>query len=340
MRPLRDIGSVIDYDVIMAVYTHLSQQELQAVCTYYALGELVNSTAISEGVENSNYLLECNRNECIQRYIFTIYEKRVDPNDLPFFLNLMGHLASRGIRSPRPLANKRGSFLHEVHGKPCAVTSFLEGKSVSNTRTTHLRHLGEGMAAMHRAVHDFSMLRTNNLSLPGWQELFEAVADDIDSIASGLKTRIEGELAYLDRHWPQEGLEQGVIHADLFPDNVFFQGTELSGFIDFYFACNDFFLYDVAVVLNAWCFERQKEFNVTKAAALLHGYNAVRQFDAAELEALPILCRGAALRFFLTRAYDWLNREEGALVTVKDPIEYWRKLQFHQQVKGHGEYGL
>ena len=183
------------------------------------------------------------------------------------------------------------------------------------------------------------MRRENALSVQGWRPLFEACAGRAGEVQEGLAERLEEELAFLEGHWP-DGLPDGIIHADLFPDNVFFLGEKLSGLIDFYFACNDVFAYDLAICLNAWCFEPDNAFNVTKARGLLQSYRQVRPFSAEELEALPILARGSALRFLLTRLFDWLNHPPGAFVAPKDPLEYLKKLRFHQEVRGPGAYGL
>ena len=226
-----------------------------------------------------------------------------------------------------------------LHGTTIATNLILEGKGARSIRNPHVAGLGAAMAAMHLAAEGFALSRPNSLSVAGWRGLFSKFSDRADEILPGLSLMIENELSFLEKHWPVD-LPSGVIHADLFPDNVFYEGEQLSGIIDFYFACNDMFAYDLAICMNAWCFERKSEFNITKAKLLLANYHRVRLLSAAELQALPLLCRGAALRFLLTRSYDWLNRSEGALVTPKDPMEYVKKLQFHQKVQRHEEYGL
>jgi homoserine kinase type II len=203
----------------------------------------------------------------------------------------------------------------------------------------HCAALGDVLARLHLAGQNFPMARANALSVDGWRPLFEASGDTVDTISAGLREKVEAELGDLEGHWPS-GLPQGIIHADLFPDNVFYLGTEVSGLIDFYFACNDALAYDIAICLNAWCFETDNSFNITKARALLGAYAGLRPFTAEEFEALPVLARGAALRFLLTRIYDWINTSEDALVKPKDPIEYLRKLRFHSSVKSAREYGL
>jgi homoserine kinase type II len=319
----------------MAVYTEVSDDDLDAFLADYDIGDATSFKGIAEGVENSNYLLATTAG----RYILTLYEKRVRRRDLPFFVGLMEHLSARGIDCPVPVRARDGASLRELCGRPAAVVTFLDGLSPRRVQPEHCRLLGEAMARMHLAGSSFAMRRENDLSMPGWRPLFERCADRAHEVRDGLAGALEAELDRLEAEWP-EALPCGVIHADLFPDNVFFLGDRLSGVIDFYFACNDFFAYDLAICLNAWCFERDGSFNVTKARLLLHAYREGRPFSAEELEALPVLARGSAIRFLLTRLYDWLHHPEGALVEPKDPLEYCKKLRFHQGVRGPGDYGL
>ncbi len=319
----------------MAVYTDVSDEELEAFISSYAIGALTSFKGIAEGVENSNYLVHTESG----RYILTLYEKRVRAEDLPYFLALMEHLAARGITCPLPVQDRAGRTLKELAGRPAALITFLEGLWVRRPSIEHCAGLGQALGRFHLAGQDFPMTRANSLSLPGWRTLFGEIGSGADRVTPGLTREIEKELRYLEAHW-QADLPQGVIHADLFPDNVFFLGDKLSGLIDFYFACNDMLAYDVAVCLNAWCFESDGSFNVTKARALLEAYESVRPLTAAELDRLPTLARGAALRFLLTRTYDLLNTDANALVKTKDPNEYLRKLRFHQRVKSTRDYGL
>ena len=319
----------------MAVYTTVSDDELTAFLNRYDLGEVLAFKGIAEGVENSNYLLQTERGN----HILTLYEKRVAPEDLPYFLALMRHLAAKGVHCPLPIAACDGSALQTLCGRPAAVISFLEGLWPRRIHPFHCRELGEGLARMHVAGADFAMTRPNNLSIDGWRPLLEACGPRSDEVRPELFGELNIELSKLEAEWPEE-LPQGVIHADLFPDNVFFRSERLTGFIDFYFACNDALAYDVAVCLNAWCFEPDGSFNITKAQQLLASYRTVRPLDGRELAALPLLCRGAALRFLLTRLFDWLNHPPGAFVKPKDPLEYYRKLRFHADCDGPGAYGL
>src|SRR5690349_22157067 len=292
----------------MAVYTDVAVDELAAFLSAYDLGEVLASKGIAEGVENSNFLLHTSRGY----YILTLYEKRVAANDLPFFLGLMEHLAARGLTCPQPVKNRAGETLGRLAGRPAAIVTFLDGMWIRRPSATHCAGLGRALAELHIAGGDFAMRRANALSVAGWRALYESAKDRADTVQGGLAAAIAAELELLAASWPTD-LPQGVIHADLFPDNVFFLGERLSGLIDFYFACTDMLAYDVAICLNAWCFETDFSYNVTKGRALLQGYARVRPLTDAELEAMPRLARGAALRFLLTRVVDWLNVPPGAL---------------------------
>ncbi len=324
----------------MAVYTRLSQEHFSSLLGRYGLGTLVEAREIAEGVENSNYILITkHNNEAKQRHILTLFEKRVDAQDLPFFLGITEHLAAQGIPCPRPLYTDTKELFTEIAGKKAAIVTFLEGKSLKRPEPAHLLELGAILGRMHQAAEGFTLTRANDLSLNGWASLLGSIEARADEITPGLTEALTAEFVYLEQHWPKN-LPKGVIHADLFPDNVFFTGDRLTGVIDFYFSCNDFYIYDLVITMNAWCFERDGSFNLTKARALLTAYNRIRTLSTAEYEALPVLARGAALRFLLTRAHDWLHHDAQALVRPHDPLEYLRKLRFHQQVKQACEYGL
>lgn len=319
----------------MAVYTDVAADELAGFLSGYDLGELLSYKGIAEGVENSNFLLHTTRGH----FFLTLYEKRVAKGDLPFFLNLMGHLAARGITCPQPVANKSGETLGVLAGRPAAIIDFLEGVWPRKPSVVHCAAIGEALAKLHLAGANFKMSRANALSVAGWRPLFETAEARADTVQPGLRDFLAAELSHLEQSWPAD-LPRGIIHADLFPDNALFLGDTLSGLIDFYFACNDLFAYDVAICLNAWCFEADHAFNVTKARAFLNAYGKVRPLGAEEQVAFPLLARGAALRFLLTRLVDWLNVPPGALVKPKDPLEYVRKLRFHQSVRTIADYGL
>lgn len=311
----------------MAVYTEISDEELASFVAGYDIGSVVSCKGIAEGVENSNFLIDTTEG----RYILTLFEKRVNPDDLPFFIGLMGHLATRGLVCPQPVRDRDGRALGRLADRPATIVTFLQGMWVKRPTARHCAQLGEALAKLHLAGADFDIRRPNALTLSSWRPLWERSKARAEEVQAGLVADIEAELDFLEKAWPA-ALPSGVIHADLFPDNVFFLGDRLSGLIDFYFACNDFFAYDVVTCLNSWCFEQDNSLNLTKSQALIDGYLRVRPMTAEETALLPILARGSALRFFLTRLYDWLNVPPGALVRPKDPLEYLRKLRFHRNV--------
>jgi homoserine kinase type II len=320
----------------MAVYTDVAADELAEFLKQYDLGELLSYKGIAEGVENSNFLLHTTKGS----FILTLYEKRVARDDLPYFLALMTHLAEHGITCPQPVKARDGEALRELAGRPAAIITFLEGVWPRKPNVAHCAGVGAALAKMHLAGRDFAIRRANALSVSGWRPLFEAASARADEVQPGLRAFLAAELDFLESGvWPRH-LPEGVIHADLFNDNVFFLGEELSGIIDFTFACNDMLIYDVAICLNAWCFEPDHAFNVTKARAFLNAYGRERKLSTDEEAALPLLARGAAIRFLLTRLVDWLNVPPGALVRPKDPLEYFRKLRFHQSVSSVRDYGL
>jgi homoserine kinase type II len=319
----------------MAVYTDVSDEELQQFLAGYNIGTLLAYKGIAEGVENSNFVLHTTAGF----FILTLYEKRVAAGDLPFFLNLIEHLATRGLTCPQPVRSRDGEALGRLVNRPAAIFTFLDGMWIRRPNVKHCEAVGDALAKLHLAGADFAMRRPNGLSIEGWRALFDAAGGRADTVQKGLSAAIGSELAWLEREWPRD-LPQGVIHADLFPDNVFFLGDRLSGLIDFYFACTDALAYDVAICLNAWCFEPDRSYNITKGRALLRGYTRARKLTGREIAVLPTLCRGAALRFLLTRLIDWLEVPPGALVRPKDPLEYYRKLRFHQADVSARDYGI
>jgi len=319
----------------MAVYTEVPDDELIAFVESYGLGEVTAFKGIAEGVENSNFYLATTNGQ----YILTLYEKRVDPDDLPFFVGLVEHLARRGLRCPVPLHDLQGQAIRELCDRPAAIFTFLEGMAVRRPKVMHCELVGRALGQLHLAGDGFELTRRNALGPVGWVPLFQQFEAEADGISPGLRQLIADELEVLQSNWPQD-LPSGVIHADLFPDNIFFRGGAVSGIIDFYFACNEAFGYDIAVCLNAWCFEADHSFNVTKGQALFRGYQSVRPLSGMERDALPLLARGAALRFLLTRGYDWIHTSNDALVQPKDPLEYARHLRFHQTISDARGFGL
>jgi homoserine kinase type II len=325
----------------MAVYTEVSDEALRAFLAEYDIGSLLAFRGIAEGVENSNYALRTGRGD----FILTLYEKRVDPAELPYFLGLMEFLAARGVPCPLPVDGRDGEALRSLCGRPAAICTFLEGVWPRRVRPEHLAPLGAALARLHVAGQGFPVYRPNALGPKGWPRLLDGCRPRGDEVAPGLIAELDRHLEAILAAWPHEGvLPDGHIHADLFPDNVFFLSDgegkpRVSGLIDFYFACTDLLAYDVAVCLNAWCFEPDGSFNVTKARALIRAYAAMRPLTAAERAALPVLCRGAAIRFLLTRLYDWTHTPPGAMVTRKDPLEYLRKLRFFARAATPADLG-
>jgi homoserine kinase type II len=319
----------------MAVYTDVMAEDLAGFLAHYDVGELLAYKGIAEGVENSNFLVHTSRGY----FILTLYEKRVAAKDLPFFLDLMEHLHARGLTCPQPVKTKQGKMLGKVGGRPAALITFLDGMWIRRPSANHCAALGEALARLHLAGLDFGKQRANALSVADWRPLYENCRQRANELHRDLEQFLAAELAHLETSWPRD-LPQGVIHADLFPDNVFFLGNKLSGLIDFYFACTDALAYDVAICLNAWCFETDHSYNVTKGKSLLQAYAEIRPLSPVELQALPLLARGASMRFLLTRLVDWFDVPAGALVRPKDPLEYYRKLRFHQAVTSVRDYGI
>jgi homoserine kinase type II len=317
----------------MAVYTEVTDEDLAAFLARYDCGSLSFYKGIAEGVENTNYFVRTTKD----RYILTLYEKRVAEADLPYFLGLKEHLAARGVACPVAVRDRAGRNLNQLNGKSAALITFLDGISVKRPKVEHCALLGAALARLHLAGADFPAERSNALGPKGWASLAASVASRADEIMPGLAELIATELV-VQEGGLRAGLPRGVIHADLFPDNVFFSNGVLSGLIDFYFACNDALAYDIAICLNAWCFEPDHTFSAAKGAALLGAYTAVRPLTSIEEEAMPQLARAAALRFLLTRTYDWLNRPPGALVTPHDPMDYVHRLRFHRSVTSIAGY--
>lgn len=323
----------------MAVYTHISDEELARFLGQYDLGQLLSLSGIAEGVENSNFLLRTDK----ANYILTLYEKRVSENDLPFFIGLMQHLADKGLNCPLPVATKTGETLSHCAGRPAAIVSFLDGTSSRFPNAQKCRAAGSVLAEMHEKAADMTLGRVNKLGPSGWQPLWDSIDKSFDrlpkTLPDDLLAKTDEALSEVLAAWPTD-LPTGIIHADLFPNNALFIGDKLTGIIDFYFSGTDLLAYDLAICLNSWCFEPDGSFNITKSAALLSGYQSVRTLCQAELDALRVLCAGAALRFFLTRYYDWINTPPDAFVKPLNPMEYWSKLRFHRAVRTPVSYGV
>lgn len=317
----------------MAVYTEVTDDALRVFLAAYDIGEVVAFRGIAEGVENSNYMLRTSAGD----FILTLYEKRVDPADLPWFLGLMEHLAINGVTCPQPVHGRDGAALRMLAGRHAAITTFLPGVWPRRPQLAHCAPLGEALGRLHAAGAGYAPRRANALGPAGWRPLLDRSLSRADEVAPDLGAELSAVLDRLLADWPRD-LPEGQIHADLFPDNVFFLEGRISGLIDFYFAATDLLAYDLAICLNAWCFEQDGAFNVTRGRALISGYQSMRRLTDAEADAMPILAQGAALRFLLTRLHDWLYQPPGALVTPKDPLEYLRKLRFHRHATGIAAY--
>lgn len=320
----------------MAVYTSVSDDALAAFLTEYDLGEAVAFKGIAEGVENSNYYLETTKG----RFILTLFEKRANPEDLPYFIALKQHLADHGFSCPLPVAAKDGAALRTLSGRPAVVVTFLQGLSPRVPNAAQCRELGAGLAKLHQDAADFEQTRVNSLGPTNWPALWEGRAAHAEDLQAGLAEKIAQDLSVIkDAARYSQTLPRGTIHADLFPDNAFFLGDQFTGAIDFYFACTDALAYDLAICINAWAFEPDGAFNYSKANNLIAGYESVRPLGDDEKAAFPTLCLGAALRFFLTRLVDWTETPADALVKPKDPLDYAARLRFHRTARSIGDYG-
>jgi len=320
----------------MAVYTKLSETELKNFFSKYNLGKLLNHEGIKEGIENTNYLTETEKG----KFILTVYEKRVEEKDLPFFISLMRNLYDKNFPSPEPIINRNGNYISEILKKKASVVSFIEGNTKKNLSPNECYQVGNYAAKLHKITKNLNSKRENKLSVNSWREIYNKVKKDCSKIHPNLSNIIEKNLNEIETDWPKN-IPSGIIHADLFPDNIFFNKNKLSGIIDFYFSCNDYYAFEIAICLNALCFEGKNEnlsFNVTKAKKFIDGYSSVRVLTDDEKKSLKVLCKGAAIRFLLTRVFDYLNLIEGAIVKIKDPLEYLKRLEFHESVKNYNDY--
>ena len=320
----------------MAVYTKLSKNELEDFFSKYNLGKLINYKGIEEGIENTNYFIKTEKGQ----FILTLYEKRVEEKDLPFFIGLMKNLFDKKFPTPEPVINKNGNYISEINGKKAAVVSFLKGTAKKILKPNHCYEIGLYTGKLHLITKDLPGKRKNKLSINSWRKIYNKVRNDCAKIHPNLTMVIEKNLELIENQWPKK-LPMGIIHADLFPDNIFFNNEKLTGIIDYYFSCNDFYAFEIAICLNALCFEGKNEnlsFNVTKAKKFIDGYSSIRKLSDEEKNSLKVLCQGAAIRFLLTRVFDYLNLTKGAIVKIKDPLEYLKRLEFHENVKNYQDY--
>ena len=320
----------------MAVYTKLNQTKIKEILSNYNLGKLDSFKEIEEGIENTNYYLSVGR----KKFILTIYEKRVKSEDLPFFSDLMSYLNKANFKCPAPISNNNNETITNFKGKKLMIVSFLEGKAKRNLSPANCKSIGSEVAKMHDLTKSLKLNRQNDLSVNSWRKLFNSVKNKCENIHKDLSKLIEENLNDVEKNWPKK-LPRGIIHADLFHDNIFFIKDKFSGVIDFYFSCEDFFAFEIAICFNALCFDGQKNnlsFNVTKAKNFIDGYTSVRKLTDEELNNIKVLSQGAALRFLLTRVFDALNKVEGAIVKIKDPMEYLKRLEFHKNSKNYEDY--
>ena len=320
----------------MAVYTKFNQNKINEILSHYNLGKLDQFKGIEEGIENTNYFLSIEK----KKYILTIYEKRVKSEDLPFFSNLMSSLNNLNFKCPAPIINKLNTTITDFEGKKLMIVSFLEGKAKKNLSPLDCKSIGIEVAKMHEITKNFEFKRENDLSIKSWRGLFDSVKDKCSKIHKDLPKLIEENLSDVEKNWPKN-LPRGIIHADLFHDNIFFIKDKFSGIIDFYFSCEDFYAFEIAICFNALCFDGSKEnlsFNVTKAKSFIDGYTSIRKLSGEEKNNIKVLSQGAALRFLLTRVFDALNTVEGAIVKIKDPVEYLKRLEFHKNSKNFEDY--
>ena len=320
----------------MAVYTKFDRKDIEEILLNYSIGKLKSFKGIQEGIENTNYYLLVEE----KKYILTIYEKRVNSEDLPFFSELMSGLDNKNYKCPVPIYNNKNVTISDYKEKKLMIVSFLEGKAKQVLTPNDCKQVGVEVARMHEITKDFKIKRNNNLSIKSWRNLFNSIKDQCTKINKDLPKLIETNLIDVEKNWPKN-LPSGIIHADLFSDNIFFQNDKCSGIIDFYFSCNDFYSFEIAICFNALCFDGQKSnlsFNVTKAKNFIDGYSKIRKLSKEEKESIKVLSQGAALRFLLTRVFDALNTVEGAIVKVKDPLEYLKRLEFHKNSKGYEDY--
>ena len=320
----------------MAIYTKISLKNIKFIERKYNLGKIVNFKGIKKGIENTNYLLKTKD----KKFILTLFEKRVHKKDLPFFMNLMDELSKNKINCPKPQKNKKGSFLIKIKNKTASIVSFVEGKDKSKLSSKNCYEIGKNIAKFHKVSKKIKLYRKNSLSLKDWPKLLNRIGNQSKIISPNLSSLMKNSFPQIKDKWPKN-LPYGIIHADLFIDNIFFKKNKFHGYIDFYFACNDFLMYEIAICINALCFDKKNNkflFNRKKSTNLIKGYSKIRRFSNREKKSLNILCRGAALRYLLTRTYDYLNTPKSAIIKIKNPREYIQKLNVHNKFNSFKNY--
>ena len=319
----------------MGVFTHIDEENLKIFLKSYNFTDINSFTGINEGIQNTNYKIKLD----LKDFILTIYENIDDENDINFFLNLMNHLSSRGIKCPIPLKNSSSKMIGKIKAKPAALLTFLGGKSVTEIREIHTYQIGKALAELHLGGKNFKQKKRNELSISGWQKLLIKNKNKLNKLESKLFNKIKDKIIEIERNWPKN-LPSGIIHADLFPDNVLFTNNKVTGLIDFYFSCNDFFVYDLSICINAWCFNDNNKFIKGLFLSLIKGYEAIRPLSVNEINSIPILCYGSSLRFLLTRVDNWNNNNELDIVNYQDPSEFLKKFKFHESNKDTEAYNI
>ena len=320
----------------MAIYTKISKKDVISIEKKFNLGKIISFKGIKKGIENTNYLLKTKNN----KYILTIFGKRVQKKDIPFFMNLMDKLANYKIICPKPQKNKKGNYLFNLKNKSAVIVSFLEGKDKNKLNTKDCYEIGKNVAKFHKVSKKIKLYRKNSMSLNSWTNLLKKIGNNCNNIDVNLKEMMTKSLTDIKKRWPEK-LSNGIIHGDLFIDNIFFRNNKFYGYIDFYFSSNDFFMYEIAICINALCFDKKNRkffFNKKKSKNLLKGYSSLKKLTKNEKNSLNILCRGAALRYLLTRTYDYLNTPKSAIIKIKDPHEYLQKLQIHNKFNSFKNY--
>ena len=320
----------------MAIYTKISKNDVISIEKKFNLGKIISFKGIRKGIENTNYLIRTKKN----KYILTIFEKRVQKRDLPFFMRLMDKLNNHNINCPKPQKNKTGNYLITIKNKPASIVSFVEGKDKNKLNIKDCYEIGKNIAKLHIVSKKIKLYRKNSMSLNSWSKLLNKIGNKYKKIEINLNELIKTSFADIKKRWPKK-LTSGIIHGDLFIDNIFFKKNKFHGYIDFYFAANDFFMYEIAICINALCFDKKNRkfiFNKKKSKNLLKGYSSLRKLSKNEKNSLNTLCKGAALRYLLTRTYDYLNTPKNAIIKIKDPHEYIQKLKVHNKFSNFKNY--
>ena len=320
----------------MAIYTKISRNDVVSIEKKFNLGKIISFKGIKKGIENTNYLIRTKKN----KYILTIFEKRVQKRDLPFFMSLMDKLNNHNINCPKPQKNKIGNYLITIKNKPASIVSFVEGKDKNKLKIKDCYEIGKNIAKLHIVSKKIKLYRKNSMSLNSWSKLLNKIGNKYKKIEVNLNELIKTSFADIKKRWPKK-LTNGIIHGDLFIDNIFFKKNKFHGYIDFYFAANDFFMYEIAICINALCFDKKNRkfiFNRKKSKNFLKGYSSLRKLSINEKNSLNTLCKGAALRYLLTRTYDYLNTPKSAIIQIKDPHEYIQKLKVHNKFSNFKNY--